>query len=674
MRAVLDEAGFQQLLAAAYVVQQHNDRLRLVKGPGVTYTKTLSEIVETEGQIKNGRLNLPAALRLIVERARRLTRAEAAAVALVDGMHLLYRATSGHCADEVGSRTKLTSALAARCLRNGVLVQSPDTNADKNLDGDLCWRKGVRSLIAAPVLHEGKPVGILELRFASPKAFQEEDVRTCELMAGLVALALSNEWNPSRRKLLAGKEEAALNQAVERFTPHLERMLGDDIDFAEAGAALSGKITGNAPVILPPNGSGKQNQGGGKGEAREKDQPKIVEVRPAVEIVAPAPEIAAPKVIERPAAKEIEAAQVIPSEPAAKEPIAKEQGGRHTVVEQSLNEQIKEKAEPTKASSTKSAWVHDDRQSSKVADAFCQNCGREFVDDETLCGTCGTQRVAHAQSATTPQTSTWSSLWDLQESNTQETRPAVETAGAGTDAVTSSAPSVLADGQENRTSFLAGLHELRSRFLGKQEADKEDTAVEREPEEEMPRHAASRVEPFRPGPELVRPVEHTPAFDSTETEQEEPAAELSSFSTEVPEIKAEAETQPWWEHPRIKRIHDFWEYHRATIYLALAAILLLMVLLDWDSAPAPTAPSSGNPQTADMTLFDRMLVNMGLAEVPTAPTYPGNPDAKVWVDVHTALYYCPGADLYGKTKGGRYASQKDAQQDAFEPAGNRACK
>ena len=43
----------------------------------------------------------------------------------------------------------------------------------------------------------------------------------------------------------------------------------------------------------------------------------------------------------------------------------------------------------------------------------------------------------------------------------------------------------------------------------------------------------------------------------------------------------------------------------------------------------------------------------------------GNPDTQVWVDVHTALYHCPGSELFGKTPDGKLASQRDAQQDQF---------
>jgi hypothetical protein len=72
-------------------------------------------------------------------------------------------------------------------------------------------------------------------------------------------------------------------------------------------------------------------------------------------------------------------------------------------------------------------------------------------------------------------------------------------------------------------------------------------------------------------------------------------------------------------------------------------------------------------------MMDKMLVSMGLAEAPSAPVRQGEPNAKVWVDVHTALYYCAGSELYGQTKGGRISRQRDAQLDQFQPAAGKAC-
>jgi hypothetical protein len=51
-------------------------------------------------------------------------------------------------------------------------------------------------------------------------------------------------------------------------------------------------------------------------------------------------------------------------------------------------------------------------------------------------------------------------------------------------------------------------------------------------------------------------------------------------------------------------------------------------------------------------LVERILVSLDLAEVPPVRAQLGNPKAQVRVDRHTALYYCAGSELYGKTAGG----------------------
>jgi hypothetical protein len=82
----------------------------------------------------------------------------------------------------------------------------------------------------------------------------------------------------------------------------------------------------------------------------------------------------------------------------------------------------------------------------------------------------------------------------------------------------------------------------------------------------------------------------------------------------------------------------------------------------------PAAPD------ADLSLFDKLLISLGLAEAPEPPPDKGNPDVQVWVDPHTALYYCPGADLYGKTPKGKITTQRNAQLDQFEPASRKPCE
>jgi hypothetical protein len=82
---------------------------------------------------------------------------------------------------------------------------------------------------------------------------------------------------------------------------------------------------------------------------------------------------------------------------------------------------------------------------------------------------------------------------------------------------------------------------------------------------------------------------------------------------------------------------------------------------------------SKNPPQPSLTFFEKVMVSLGLAETPTVPVYLGNPNAQVWVDLHTALYYCADSDLYGKTPGGKFTTQRDAQMDQFEPAARKNC-
>ena len=105
-------------------------------------------------------------------------------------------------------------------------------------------------------------------------------------------------------------------------------------------------------------------------------------------------------------------------------------------------------------------------------------------------------------------------------------------------------------------------------------------------------------------------------------------------------------------------------FHRADLYLGIS-ILVAFLALVW---PLPAQQSS------KLRPWERMLVAMGIAEAPVpVQHFPGDPNIKVWVDTHTALYYCPGDELYGKSADGHYSTQHEAQLDRFKPAERRVC-
>jgi ribosomal protein L40E len=107
-------------------------------------------------------------------------------------------------------------------------------------------------------------------------------------------------------------------------------------------------------------------------------------------------------------------------------------------------------------------------------------------------------------------------------------------------------------------------------------------------------------------------------------------------------------------------------FHRANLYLG-AAIILAACALMW--------PTVSAPQRDTLSPMEKILVALGVAEAPAPVIHSvGDPGIDVWVDPHTALYYCPGEDQYGKTADGRVSSQHDAQMDRFQPAGRAVCE
>ena len=150
-------------------------------------------------------------------------------------------------------------------------------------------------------------------------------------------------------------------------------------------------------------------------------------------------------------------------------------------------------------------------------------------------------------------------------------------------------------------------------------------------------------------------------------------AVLEPGKTQSPWASA-TKANKWLESLNPKSPVGIWlAKHRADLYVAGAVVLLLIVLSGVGMQPTESHVQSKNPAQPNLTLFEKLLINLGLAEPPPAPVYLGNPNASVWVDLKHALYYCSDSDLYGKTSGGKFTTQRDAQLDQFEPAARKNC-
>ena len=572
-KPVADEQTLAKLLEAAYVLQEHNRELKRldlrpgsrsqrleaqsdipriqnssanVKSPeraSTDLTSTLEKIAETQRQIQIRRMELESALKLVAERLALMTNAAGAAIGIVEGSSVRYRAVAGSGVPALETPIPLEKAVCAPCLKTGQVLRSRDVGAEHLLDDAEDKRRGIGSLIAVPVYHGGGIAGGLELYYRSENAFNESDVHTCHLMAGLVAEALVRDEEVAWRKSVA-TDRAAMLEALEKLQPNLAALV----------------------------------------------------------------------------------------EPAGRIASADEQGG--------------------------------------VASASfsCRKCGHELVAEEQFCGQCGAARAADYEAPN--MQSKVASLWQMQASQ----KKAISEAETNGD-------------QKAAEKAVVSQEALIARALAQQ-------IPELFASEDLEPVADSKIVEMPTPRELqeTAPIEgeHTDAANKDEAREESLNNKLAlakSGAKHTVDWRSASSAREFFDQiisgQRAQIALQFWNRHRGDIYLVIAVILVLCVIR-WGLFAGPRVKATTTPATATSThrkpardpglsFFDRMLVQLGLAEAPEPTPDKGNPGAQVWVDLHTALYYCSGADLYGKTPKGKFTTQREAQLDQFEPAYRKTC-
>lgn len=136
-KPVLDESGFQQLLAAAYVLQQHNDSLR-AQDPRLDTGWVLTQVAQTQSLLRAGNIALEAAANLIAGRLSTMTASSGVSISLTNNGILQSVASSGVGARVPGGSLASHSLVATERLKNGRVFQSADAQKDIRLDIAAC--------------------------------------------------------------------------------------------------------------------------------------------------------------------------------------------------------------------------------------------------------------------------------------------------------------------------------------------------------------------------------------------------------------------------------------------------------------------------------------------------------------------------------------------------------
>ena len=218
--------------------------------------ETLSALLDALVAV-NGAGALEETFGAIARAAAAVLRAEASSVILADRARnkQVFVAVVGDRADQLmGLEYEMGAGLSGKAMSARRPLVVDDVASDKahysEIDHTIAFK--TRSLIAAPLMHDGEVLGVVEvLNPVDADRFSGRDVQLAEIFANLAAVAFAN----ARRLERVSRENAGLRQAMRGRG----RMIGDSPAMKEVFDLIA-RVTGaNASVLLlGESGVGKE--------------------------------------------------------------------------------------------------------------------------------------------------------------------------------------------------------------------------------------------------------------------------------------------------------------------------------------------------------------------------------------------------------------------------------
>lgn len=206
----------------------------------------LIAIIRAQADIATLGPDLADVMELVTERACALTGADGAALELLEGEDMVYRAACGIAANQLGLRLKAATSLSGYCVRHDEAINCPDSEQDDRVDKEACQRIGLRSMMVFPLHHGELAQGVLKVMSSKPNAFTADDGLILELLSDLVGAAVYHAARLGEDELLRRATHDALtglpNRAAffDELHARLQRSSRDGSPFAVLYMDLDG--------------------------------------------------------------------------------------------------------------------------------------------------------------------------------------------------------------------------------------------------------------------------------------------------------------------------------------------------------------------------------------------------------------------------------------------------
>lgn len=155
-------------------------------------SNTLFKIIKLQTEIAKLGLDLARVTATVVERLPSLTSATGAIIEYAEEKEMVTRGVKGFPKFLLGVRAKRDGSLSGLCAHRNRILQSNDTEKDARVDREICRSAGIRSMLVAPLNHNGTVVGVLKIASTRTKVFTPQDRRILKMMSELVAAIMYN--------------------------------------------------------------------------------------------------------------------------------------------------------------------------------------------------------------------------------------------------------------------------------------------------------------------------------------------------------------------------------------------------------------------------------------------------------------------------------------------------
>jgi PAS domain S-box-containing protein len=209
MQAIADQAGIAVLNARLYTESQRQARVMTALAEGAAAMNTS--------------LRMEDVYQRILIQTMQALQVETVALGMLDGEQIVYRAAAGQSAGNMlGRKIPLGQGIAGVAAVDGRGVVVPDVSQDKNYgEADRFGGVEMRAVVVAPILSQGRVIGIIEAINPISKTFDPDALLVMTGIGGLAGTAIQNAQ-------LFERLQAAHQRYRELFEDSIEPMLITD--------------------------------------------------------------------------------------------------------------------------------------------------------------------------------------------------------------------------------------------------------------------------------------------------------------------------------------------------------------------------------------------------------------------------------------------------------------